>query len=414
MIEIIGKYNTAKVFTDTADESTKAQIKTFCDQEAFKGSQIRIMPDCHAGNGCTIGTTMNIIDKVMPDMVGVDLFCGMHVVEIEDKKIDLQRLDKCIHRTVPSGSCVRNKLHRWADRVPVEDLRCWNKLKVSSRKDPRLAIGSLGGGNHFCELDKDDNDDLYLVIHTGSRNLGLQVANYYQQAAYNALHGKDSYHKDREAAEREAIVTKLTAEGREKEISQALQDYTYNPGIPENIFSIPFELSYVEGQLFEDYIHDMKIMKLFAETNRVAIADTIQCGMRYKVKDEWETIHNYIDTETMILRKGAISAQKGEIAIIPMNMRDGSLIVRGKGNPDWNYSAPHGAGRLMSRKEAKNSIPMKDYKTSMDGIYSTSVNVNTVDEAPQAYKPMEEIVKNIESTCEIINIIKPIYNFKAS
>ena len=255
---------------------------------------------------------------------------------------------------------------------------------------------------------------MYLVIHTGSRNLGLQVAEYYQQAAYDKLHGQDSYHRNREATERKAIVDKLTAEGRTKEISQALKDYQYDPGIPEDIYNIPFELAYMEGDLFEDYIHDMKIAQDFATLNRAAISDEIQCGMRYKIIDEWETRHNYIDTDNMILRKGSISAQEGEIAIIPMNMRDGSLIVRGKGNPDWNYSAPHGAGRLMSRTEARNLIPMKDFKNSMEGIYTTSVSAATLDEAPQAYKPMEEIIKNIEPTCEIVDVMKPIYNFKAS
>lgn len=413
MIEIEGKYNKAKVFTDTADESTLKQVETLCNQAYTEGSKIRLMPDCHAGKGSTIGTTMTIKDKVVPYIVGVDIGCGMYVVEIEDRTIDLQRLDKCIRRTIPYGSGVRNKLHRWAEEVDITQLRCWDKLKASSRKDPRLAIGSTGSGNHFLEIDQNDGGDLFLVIHTGSRNLGLQVAEYYQQAAYDALHGKDSYHKDKESAERRAIVDKLTAEGREKEISKALSEYVYDPHISEDILNIPFELSYVEGQLFEDYIHDMRMMQQFATLNRRAIADTIQCGMRYKVKDEWETMHNYIDLGNMILRKGAISAQKGEKAIIPMNMRDGSLIVVGKGNPDWNYSAPHGAGRLMSRTEARNSIPMKDFKNSMEGIFTTCISANTVDEAPQAYKPMKEIVKYIEPTCDIVEIIKPIYNFKA-
>lgn len=414
MVDIQGKYNTAKVFTDTADEATKKQIEVFCDQAAFEGQSIRVMPDCHAGKGCTIGTTMTIKDKVVPGVVGVDISCGMRVVEIADSKIDLQRLDKCIHKAIPHGSGVRSKLHRWADQIDVTDLRCWKYLPCNGRKDPRLAIGSLGSGNHFISVERSDAGVNYLIIHTGSRNLGLQVADYYQQAAYDALHGQDEYHKKKASQERKAIVDQLTAEGREKEISEALKSYTYDPHIPAEIFNIPFELCYVEGKLFEDYIHDMKIMQEFATLNRAAIADTIQCGMRYEVKDEWETIHNYIDTDNMILRKGAISAQKGEIAIIPMNMRDGSLIVKGKGNPDWNYSAPHGAGRLMSRTQAKNSIAIKDFKESMEGIYSTSVSTSTIDEAPQAYKPMDEIINNIQDTCEIVEVIKPIYNFKAS
>ena len=411
MVEIQGKYNTAKVYTDTADNATKKQIETLCDQSAFASSKIRIMPDTHAGKGCTIGTTMTISDKVVPNIVGVDICCGMRVVEIKEKQLDLQRLDKCIRIAVPHGSGVNRKIHRWAEQVDLSELRCKDHIKW---KNQYQAIGSLGSGNHFVELDTNQDNKLFLVIHTGSRNLGLQVAQYYQQAAYDSLHGSDSYHKDREAAERRAIVDRLTEEGREKEISQALKDYKYDPHIPEEIFNIPFELSYVEGQLFDDYIHDMKIVQDFAILNRRAISDEIQCGMRYKIIDEWETIHNYIDMENMILRKGAISAQKGEVAIIPMNMRDGSLIVVGKGNSDWNYSGPHGAGRLMSRTEARNSIPMQDYKDSMEGIYSTCVSNATVDEAPQAYKPMEEIVKYIEPTCEIVDTIKPIYNFKAS
>lgn len=415
MVEIKGQHNIAKVYTDTADDATLKQIETLCNQKAFADSKIRIMPDCHAGKGCTIGTTMTIKDKVVVNWVGVDISCGMRVVELADKKVDLERLDKCIHRAVPHGSGVRHKLHRWADQVPVEELRCWDKLPCRGRKDPRLAIGSLGSGNHFIELSySEQSDKLFLVIHTGSRNLGLQVADYYQQAAYDVLHGQDAEHKKREAEERQAIVDKLTAEGREKEISQALKDYKYDPHIPEELYNIPFELAYLEGQLFDDYIHDMRIMQQFATTNRRAISDTIQCGMRWEIADEWETLHNYIDLDTMILRKGAISAKKDELAIIPMNMRDGSLIVRGKGNPDWNYSAPHGAGRIMSRTEARNSIPMKDYKEAMKDIYSTSVSSATIDEAPQAYKPMKEIVKYIEPTCEIVDVIRPLYNFKAS
>lgn len=370
MLEIQGTHNTAKVYTDTADNSTLSQIELFCNQEAFKDSKIRIMPDCHAGKGCTIGTTMTITDKVIPGVVGVDIGCGMLVVEIDERTIDLQRLDKCIHKNVPHGSGVHSasRPHRWADKIDLSALRCADHIKWL--KQP-LAVGSLGNGNHFIELDKDSNGKYYLVIHTGSRNLGLQVADYYQQAAYDDLHSKDS-----------------TCE-------------------------IPFELSYCEGQLFEDYIHDMKIAQDFATINREAIADIIQCGMRWKVVDQWETRHNYIDLDNMILRKGAVSAQKDEKLIIPINMRDGSLIVEGKGNPDWNYSAPHGAGRKMSRKEAKETIPMEDYKNAMKDIFTTSVSALTKDEAPQAYKPMDEILRNIESTCTIINTLKPVYNFKA-
>ena len=381
MVEIQGKYNTAKVFTDTAESSTLAQVETLCNQEGFANSKIRIMPDCHAGKGCTIGTTMTISDKIIPGVVGVDINCGMLVVEIDTKSVELQRLDKSIKMNVPHGSGVHRKPHRWADKVDLSELRCKDHIKW---KNQHYAIGSLGSGNHFIELDKDEDDNLYLVIHTGSRNLGLQVANYYQQAAYDALHIKDHHRKDIGSTDN-----------------------------LENTNDIPFDLSYCEGQLFEDYIHDMKIAQDFATINREAISDIIQCGMRWKIKDQWETRHNYIDLDTMILRKGAISAQNGETAIIPMNMRDGSLIVRGKGNPDWNYSAPHGAGRIMSRSTARNSIPMQDYKDSMKGIFTTCICSATVDEAPQAYKPMDEIVANIQDTCDIVKVISPVYNFKA-
>lgn len=363
-----GNYTVAKVFTDLVDDNALTQIKTFCDMQAFAGAKIRVMPDVHAGKGCTIGTTMNIIDKVVPNMVGVDIGCGMRVIEIDARTVDLQHLDKCIHKFVPHGSGVNRKPHRWADQVDLSELRCKDHIKW---KNQPCAVGSLGGGNHFVELDIDDLDNHYLVIHTGSRNLGLQVANYYQQAAFDDLRSK-------------------------------------------GVEDVPFELAYCEGQLFDDYLHDMKIAQDFATLNRRAISDIIQCGMRWKITDEWETRHNYIDLDSMILRKGAISAQDGEKAIIPMNMRDGSLIVAGKGNQDWNYSAPHGAGRLMSRTEAKETIPMQDYKDAMEGIFSTSVSAMTKDEAPQAYKPMESIIENIKDTCEIIRTIKPIYNFKAS
>lgn len=369
MVEVTGKYNTAKVFTDTAEANTLKQIETFCDLEAFKDSKVRVMPDCHAGKGCTIGTTMTLTNRVIPGAVGVDINCGMLVAEIEDEKIDMKRLDKCIHMYVPHGSGVHRKLHRWADKVDLSELRCKDHIKWVNQL---AAIGSLGSGNHFIELSRSQSTDgLYLVIHTGSRNLGLQVANYYQQAAFDALGGR-----------------------HESEI--------------------PFELAYCEGELFDNYIHDMRIAQEFATLNRAAISDIIQCGMRWNILDQWETRHNYIDLDNMILRKGAISAQKGEKAIIPINMRDGSLIVVGKGNPDWNYSAPHGAGRIMSRTEAKNSIPMKDYKDAMEGIFTTCISAATVDEAPQAYKPMKEIIKNIEPTCEVVDVLKPIYNFKAS
>lgn len=411
MINIKGKYTSAKIFTDNVETNALSMIQTFCDQEFMKDSKVRIMPDVHAGKGCTIGTTMTIKDKIIPDVVGVDISCGMLVVKLKDRKVDLNKLDRCISQNIPNGSDVRRKPHRWCDQINLLDLRCYDHIKRVEKQI--LAIGSLGSGNHFIELNKDEDDNLYLVIHSGSRNLGLQVANYYQQAAYDSLHGKDAYHESRKKIQIKEMINRLTQEGRQKEISSAIKNFKYDPEICESKMKIPYELSYCEGQLFDDYIYDMKIMQNFAHLNRIAIADTIQCGMRWDVDDMFETVHNYIDTDNMILRKGAISAQKDEIAIIPMNMRDGSLIVKGKGNQDWNYSAPHGAGRIMSRSEAKNSIAMKEFKESMKDIYSTSVVSSTIDEAPQAYKPMQEIIDNISDTVEIVNIIKPVYNFKA-
>lgn len=409
---IEGKYTSAKVFTDNCDANAQSQILTLCNQKCMDNIPIRIMPDVHAGTGCTIGTTFPIKDKIIPNLVGVDISCGMLTVKLKDKKIDLQKLDKLISQYIPSGFNKRTLKHPYVRFLHVEELRCLKNLAIQYDTQ-LLAIGTLGGGNHFIELDKDEEDNLYLVIHTGSRNLGKCVAEYYQQAAYDALHGKDSYHKEQKKKQIRELIDRLTSEGRKKEISKAIKQFQYDPMIASEIFDIPFELSYCEGQLFEDYIHDMKILQEYAYINRAAIADTIQSGVGYKQDYQFDTIHNYIDLDKMILRKGAISANKGELATIPMNMRDGSLIVRGKGNPDWNYSAPHGAGRLMSRFEARNSIPMKEFKHSMEGIYSSSVNVNTVDEAPQAYKPMQEIIDNIKDTVDIVRIIKPIYNFKA-
>lgn len=367
MIEIKGTYNVAKVYTDTADEATKKQIELFMNQESLKGSKVRIMPDCHYGKGCVIGTTMTITDKIIPNVVGVDINCAMRVVELDERTIDLERLDKSIRKFVPSGSSPRRREHRWAHKVDLRELRCYKHIGKPAKH--YLNIGTVGSGNHFCELDQDAQGMYYFVIHTGSRFLGKKVAEYYQQAAFDALGGRDAC-------------------------------------------PIPFELAYCEGQLFDDYLHDMQIVAEYAYWNRAAVADTVQCGMRWNVVEEWETVHNYIDIENMILRKGAISAQKGEKVIIPMNMRDGSLICIGKGNPDWNYSAPHGAGRLMSRQEAKETLSMADFKEAMKDVYSTSVTSSTIDEAPMAYKPMQEIIDNIQDTVEIVNIIKPVYNYK--
>ena len=412
MIELRGKYNTAKVFTDNIDSATIGQVTALLNQESIKDTQIRIMPDCHSGAGCVIGTTMTIKDKVIPNLVGVDIGCGMLVVKLKEKRIDLPKLDSIIKQYIPSGGSVNSQPKMFKTSLDAENLKCYGKNGANIR--PMLAyqsVGTLGGGNHFIEIDKDSEGNLYLVIHTGSRHLGLEVCDYYQNAGYEQLKIK---HNDGTKKEKiNELVEKLRAEKRYDEIKPAVQKLSKeykesNPGIP-------FELAYVEGELFNDYIYDMERVQKHASCNREEIARLILKYAKLTEVERFETIHNYIDTKNMILRKGSVSAQAGEKLLIPINMRDGSLICVGKGNPDWNYSAPHGAGRLMSRSEAKQNITLSEFKKTMAeaGIYSTSVCKDTIDESPMAYKPMEEIIENIKDTVDIIEIIKPIYNFKA-
>lgn len=366
---IEGKYNIAKVFTDVVEETALEQIKLLCDQEFVRNSKLRIMPDVHAGVGCTIGTTMTIIDKVVPNLVGVDIGCGMETIQIKNKYLELEKLDKHIYEKIPSGYNVRETYHKYLDEIDLKELRCVRAAKINIDRAEK-SLGTLGGGNHFIEVDKDEDGNIYLVVHSGSRHLGLEVAGFYQEKAYSVLK-----------------QTKLS--------------------------DVPKNLAYVDGQLMEDYIHDMKIVQRFAMLNRKAMMDEIIRGMKLKVNEEFTTIHNYIDTDAMILRKGAISAKDGEKLLIPINMKDGSLICVGKGNEDWNSSAPHGAGRLMSRREAKNSFTVSEFKKQMKDIYTTSVSAETLDECPMAYKSMEDIMNNIKDTAQILHVIKPIYNFKA-
>lgn len=400
MIELKGKYNTAKIFTDNVDAGTIGQVMSLLNQESMKNSKIRIMPDCHMGKGCTIGTTMTIHDKVVPNLVGVDISCGMHTAKLDTKRIELPKLDSVIRKEIPAGFSIRDKEHKYAKNVDLEKLRCVKHVDLDRAYK---SIGTLGNGNHFCELDKDEDGNVYLVVHTGSRNLGKQVAEYYQKEAWNLL-------KDGNRGELiKAKIAELTAAGRQTEIEAAIKE------IKSTVDVVSYELAYCECKLFDDYIHDMKIIQEYAYWNRKAIIDTIVKEMKLKVVEEFETIHNYIDTEHMILRKGAVSARKGEKLIIPINMRDGALICIGKGNDDWNQSAPHGAGRLMSRGEAKKNFTVSEFKKTMQeaGIYTTSVGADTLDECPMTYKPMQEIIDNIQDTVEIEKIIKPIYNFKA-
>ena len=397
MREVIGKYNTAKIFTDVVDEASIAQVKELCDQEFCAGSRIRLMPDIHAGAGCTVGTTMTIKDKVVPNLVGVDIGCGMETVQIKESNIDMERLDRVIRERIPAGFEIRNNAHRYFDRVDLLSLRCVDKVDLERAKN---SVGTLGGGNHFIEVDRDDEGRLYIVVHSGSRHLGLEVAKHYQDAGHKKLSDQSNG--------LEKLIEELKTAGRQREIQQAIQKYK-----SEYKFDIPKALAYVDGSLFDDYIHDMKIVQRFAEINRQAMMDEIVSGMGVHVENQFTTIHNYIDTDSMILRKGAVSAKSGEVLLIPINMRDGSIIGIGKGNEDWNCSAPHGAGRLMSRAKAKEKFTVAEFEKQMNGIYTTSVNQETIDECPMAYKSMEAITENIEPTVEILKIIKPVYNFKA-
>jgi tRNA-splicing ligase RtcB (3'-phosphate/5'-hydroxy nucleic acid ligase) len=365
MLILEGRYNTAKVFCDRIEPEAAAQIVRLLNQPFIEGSVIRIMPDMHAGAGCTIGTTMTIRDKVVPNLVGVDIGCGMETILLRESFVDLAELDRFIHAAIPSGFDTRRREHAFAADIDLSRLRC---LKAVNLPRAALSIGTLGGGNHFIELDKDNQDRLYLVVHSGSRNLGKQAAEHYQQEAAQRLAGR----------------------------------------------GIERSLAYCEGKLLEDYLHDMSIIQRYADLNRKAMVEDILDGLGLHVSDKWTTIHNYIDLDAWILRKGAISARRGEKLLIPANMRDGSLIGLGKGNPDWNFSAPHGAGRLMSRSQARRTINLEQYRESMAGIFSSTVNANTLDEAAFAYKPWQEIAENITESVDILERIKPVYNFKAA
>lgn len=395
MIEIRGKYNTAKVFVDTVDEGTVAQLTELCNQEFVAGLQIRVMPDTHVGMGCTIGTTMTIKDKIVPGHVGVDIGCGVYVAKLEDRHIDFNQLDRVIRANVPSGFDVRKQPHALLSKLRLHELRCKNHMKNMRRLE--LSLGSLGGGNHFIEVAVDEGGHCYLAIHTGSRNLGKQIAEYYQELAVRTL--------TRRAQEKEQLVARLRSEGREQEIEDALR--AIGPA------KVPKDMAYLQRQNLDDYLWDMQIAQEFADLNRQAIAAVICRGMNWTVAESFVSTHNYIDLQLGILRKGAVAANKGQKLIIPINMRDGSIIAVGKGNPDWNYSAPHGAGRLMSRSQAKRALTMDDYRKSMDGIFTTSVDESTLDEAPMAYKPMQQILDSIGDTVEIQHVIRPVYNFKA-
>lgn len=400
MVKIEGRYNTALCFTDSLDKTATGQIKAICDQEAFASSQLRIMPDVHAGLGCTIGTTMTITDKVVPGMVGVDIGCGMETVRLEEGQVDLPRLDELIRSQIPCGREIRELPHPYHQQLELSQLRCARHVKLLRAQ---RSIGTLGGGNHFIEVDQGEDGALYLVVHSGSRHLGSEVALYYQNEGFHALCGNARFQLDE-------LIRQMKASGNTKEIHKTVKELKKRRAM---LTPIPKDLAYVEGPLFEDYIHDMEIVQRFAQLNRKAMVDIILSGMALTAAEEFTTIHNYIDTRSMILRKGAVSARKGEKLLIPINMRDGSLICLGKGNESWNNSAPHGAGRLLSRKDAFDSLSMEEYQAQMEGIFSTCVSRSTLDESPMAYKPMDELIRNIEPTVEILQRIRPVYNFKS-
>lgn len=385
-----------KIFAKTCEEQARKQIDRMANCEAYKNRMIRIMPDVHAGKGCTIGTCISIHDKVVPNTVGVDIGCGMLVVYLGKIDIDLNKLDRIINEKIPCGfnvnSTMSRKGYEW-----FEQLRYSTAVKSEERDYIGRSIGTLGGGNHFIEVDKDDDDSKYLVIHSGSRNFGVKVCEKWQNIAIEEERKK----KD----PRNELIARLKAEHKEKLIQQELRK------LPKQ--ASDEELAYVPTRLVGGYIRDMEMAQRYAEDNRTEMATVICRSMNWQPVDAFTSVHNYIDTKKMIIRKGACSAEEGERLIIPMNMRNGSLICVGKGNPDWLFSAPHGAGRLMSRKQAFETLDLKEYRQEMSGIYSSSVCEETIDESPMAYKPMQEIIDCIEPTVEVKKIIKPIYNFKA-
>lgn len=401
MLEIKGKMNTAICYAKVIDDGAIDQIRRMCDYALTEGSRVRIMPDVHAGKGCTIGTTMTVVDKACPNIVGVDIGCGMYTVKLADKTLDFEKIDEACHY-IPSGT---NVWDGRKERFDLMDLRCYRSLKDTRRLE--RSLGTLGGGNHFIEVDKASDGTFYLVIHSGSRNLGKQVAEIYQQLAIDLHAGKEDYF-----SRRDEIICSYKAQGRKSEIQNALKNLEkeYTSQVPD----VPEDLCWLYGSFLEDYLHDVEICQRFARRNRERMAEVILERTEMRGAEAFHTIHNYIDTKEMILRKGAIAAHLGEKVLIPINMRDGSIIAIGKGNLEWNYSAPHGAGRVMSRSMAKKTVNMDEYKESMKGIYTTSVNESTIDEAPMVYKSLEDIIDVIDESVDIIDIIKPVYNFKAA
>lgn len=389
MITVHGEYNKAVVYTDTADETTLKQIKDICGEKAFADAKIRIMPDCHAGSGCVIGFTSTITDKVVPNIVGLDTGCGMQIVELGNIDIDLPKLDSVLHKVVPTGANIHEK--PLVLSLDFLDL----KFKPSNIDKINCSIGTLGGGNHFIELNVDDEGNKYFVVHTGSRNLGKQCADHYQKIAIKNMTTPDLT----------PLINCMKKLGLHSQISYVLKVIKAEKRI------INPELAYLTGTDLEDYIHDMRACQNYSNSNRWFIFDNVQKAMGWKYNKFWTSMHNYIGKDN-IIRKGAVSADLGEKLLIPLNMRDGSLICTGLGNEEWNKSAPHGAGRRMSRRQAIDKISLDDYKEAMKGVYSSTVNLNTIDEAPFAYKDSSEIIENIKETATVVKHIKPLLNFK--
>ncbi len=401
MFEIKGTVSTAICYAKIVEDEAIEQVRRMCSYALTENSKVRIMPDVHAGKGCTIGTTMTVVDKACPNVVGVDIGCGMYTVELADKEIDFEKVDEACH-FIPSGM---NVWEGRIERFDLTELRCYRSIRDSRRLE--RSLGTLGGGNHFIEIDKAADGTYYLVIHSGSRNLGKQVAEIYQQLAIDLHAGKEEYF-----VRREEIIRTYKEEGRRSEIQGALKELekTYKAKVSE----VPDDICWLYGSFLEDYLHDVEVCQAFAKRSREKMAEIILERTGMTAVEAFHTIHNYIDTSEKILRKGAIAAHKGEKVLIPINMRDGSVIAIGRGNPEWNCSAPHGAGRIMSRTKAKETLDMEAYKEAMAGIYTTSVNEETIDEAPMAYKSLDDIIDVIRDSVDIIDIMKPVYNFKAS
>ena len=399
-MEIRGRCGVAIAYAKVIEEEAVEQIRRMCDYEFTEGASIRIMPDVHWGKGCTIGTTMTVRDKVVPNLVGVDIGCGMYTVNLGKGEIDLVRFDEAAH-FVPSG---RGLWEGRQEKFDLLALRCYRSLKDTKRI--ARSLGTLGGGNHFIEIDRSADGTNYLVIHTGSRNLGKQVAEHYQNIAIDLPHGKDELFRARDE-----LIRRYKAEGRRSELQEAIK--ALNRDFKARAAEIPADLAFLFGSYLEDYLHDIEICQSFARRNREVIARVLLERAGLTAGEAFHTVHNYIDTDERILRKGAIAAHAGERILIPINMRDGSILAVGRGDPDWNYSAPHGAGRLMSRTAAKERLSMEEFRETMADVYTTAVNENTLDEAPMAYKSLADILDVIEDSVDVIEVLKPIYNFKA-